>query len=111
LQKFLKMPDLYSEVLKYERNFPSYFVMSKYTKESFAEEISHNSQLRDDFLQEYVDDIVFNLSIKELRKSYSNTLLNLLYQDCDADQENQIVEEVADVHPHILRRFGVDVTV
>ena len=62
------MPDLYSEVLKYERNFPSYFVMSKYTKESFAEEISRNSQLRDDFLQEYVDDIVFNLSIKELRK-------------------------------------------
>ena len=105
------MPDLYSEILKYERNSPSYFVMSKYTKESFAEEISCNPQLRDDFLQEYVDDIVFNLSIRELRKSYSNTLLNLLYQDCDANQENQIVEEVANVHPHILKRFGVDVTV
>ena len=111
MQKFLKMPNLYDEVLKYERNFPFFFNMSKFTKETFANEISENSQLRDDFLQEYVDDIVFNMSIKELRKSFSETLLNLLYQDCDADQEEKIVEEVADVHPHILTRFGVDVTV
>ena len=72
------MPDLYSEVLKYERNFPSYFVMSKYTKESFAEEISRNSQLRDDFLQEYVDDIVFNLSIKVEKKLFKYSFESLV---------------------------------
>ena len=109
------MSDLYDEIVRYESledlSLSPYLnkSMTKTTKEEFTENLITNPQLRDDFLQEFVDEIVDSMDIKDVFRGYAQYILNDLYAQCDQNQENQIVNECEETFPYILKRFGVDV--
>ena len=100
LVDFTQMTDLYDEILKNN---------SKSVSE-FCEQLVTETSLRDDFLQEYVDEIVDSMVHKDIVRAYSQLLLEGLYKKVDNDQDEQIVKECAGVFPYVLERFGVDLT-
>ena len=91
--------DLYNEILKSEE-------MSK-TIEEFTDEIVEDSLVRDNFLEEFVDEIIDSMDPKDIIRAYAHTLLEDLYKQCDANQEEYIVQECAECFPYVLERFGV----
>ena len=95
------MTDLYSEILKSEQ-------MPKSIDE-FVTEIVEDPTVRDNFLEEFVDEIVDSMDPKDIIRAYAQNLLNDLYSQCDENQEEYIVQECADCFPHVLQRFGVTV--
>jgi hypothetical protein len=109
------MTDLYAEIVNYESYVDSSLSpyinksMTKSTKEEFTEKLIVNSQLRDDFLQEFVDEIIDSMDTKDIFRAYAQYILNDLYHQCDLNQEEQIITECAETFPHVLERFGVDV--
>lgn len=100
--------DLYSEILKYEDG-PSLKLKVMKSEFEFADEIALDERTRDDFLQDFVDDIIHSMSTKEIAKEYSKVLLENFYNRLDRNEESQIVQECANRFPHILTRFKVAV--
>lgn len=100
--------DLYSEILKYEDG-PSLKLNAMKSEFEFADEIALDETTRDDFLQDFVDDIIHSMSTKEIVKEYSKILLDNFYNRFDRNEEFQIIQECANRFPHILTRFKVAV--
>jgi hypothetical protein len=92
--------DLYNEILKFEQ-------MSKSIGE-FAEEIVEDPTVRDNFLQEFVDEVIDSMDPKDIIRAYADSLLQDLYKQCDENQEEYIIQECAEYYPYVLQRFGVE---
>jgi hypothetical protein len=95
----LKM-DLYNEILK-SQEVPK-------TIEEFATQIIEDPIVRDNFLEEFVDELIDAMDPKDIIRAYALTLLNDLYNQCDNNQEESIIRECADSFPYVLQRFGVE---
>lgn len=93
------MEDLYKEILKDTTK----------TIEQFSEQIAIEPEVRDNFLQEFVDEIVDSMDIKDIVRAYSNQILQDLYKQCDNNEEEAIVNECAETFPYVLERFNVNV--
>ena len=93
------MEDLYSEILK----------DTVKTIEQFSEQIAVEPEVRDNFLQEFVDEIIDSMDPKDIIRAYAQNLLDDLYKQCDDNQEDSIVQECAECFPYVLERFNVDV--
>ena len=93
------MEDLYSEILK----------DTVKTIEQFSEQITVEPEVRDNFLQEFVDEIIDSMDPKDIIRAYAQNLLDDLYKQCDDNQEDSIVQECAECFPYVLERFNVDV--
>jgi hypothetical protein len=91
--------DLYSEILKSEE-------MSK-TIEEFSNEITEDLVVRDNFIEEFVDEIIDSMDPKEIIRAYADTIYQDLMRQCDENEENAIVQECAECFPYVLQRFGV----
>jgi len=78
------------------------------TIESFANQISENPVVRDDFLQEFVDELIDAMDPKDIIRAYAENLLQDLYEQCDNNNETFIVQECAEAFPYVLQRFGVE---
>lgn len=102
------MSFLYNEILKYHEQ-TSIKVKSLKTESEFADELVNNERVRDDFLQDYVDEIIDTLGAKEIVRKYSEILLNEMYERCDAGEEQILIEECSSQFPFILSRFNVRV--
>jgi len=92
--------DLYNEILKSEQ-------MSK-TIEEFADELVEDPTVRDNFLQEFVDEVIDSMDPKDIIRAYADSLLQDLYKQCDENQEDYIIQECAECFPYVLQRFGVE---
>jgi hypothetical protein len=92
--------DLYNEILKFKQ-------VSK-TREEFATELVENSTVRDNFLQEFVDEVIDSMDPKDIIRAYADSLLQDLYKQCDDNQEDYIIQECAECFPYVLQRFGVE---
>lgn len=92
--------DLYNEILKSEQ-------MPK-SIEEFAEEIVEDPTVRDNFLQEFVDEVIDSMDPKDIIRAYAQNLLDDLYKQCDENQEDYIIQECAECFPYVLQRFGVE---
>ena len=95
------MTDLYNEILKSEE-------MSK-SIEEFANELVENPTVRDNFLQEFVDEVIDSMDPKDIIRAYAQNLLEDLYKKCDEDQEEYIIRNCAESFPYVLQRFGVEI--
>ena len=95
----LKM-DLYNEILK-SQEVPK-------TIEEFATQIIEDPIVRDNFLEEFVDELIDAMDPKDIIRAYAQTLLQDLYKQCDNNQEDYIIQECADCFPYVLQRFGVE---
>ena len=93
---------LYNQILEYEK--------PNMDLEDFIDSIVENPQIRDDFLQEYVDEIIDSMSPREIAKAYAKILLNSLNSRVEYHQEDMIVKECYEQFPYVLDRFNVDVT-
>jgi hypothetical protein len=91
--------DLYNEILK-SQEVPK-------TIEEFRDELVENPKVRDNFLEEFVDEIIDSMDPKDIIRAYASNLLEDLYKQCDANQEEYIVKECAECFPYVLQRFGV----
>jgi len=94
--------DLYNQILEYEK--------PKMDLEDFIDSIVEDPQVRDDFLQEYVDEIIDSMSPREIAKAYAKILLNSLNSRVEYHQEDMIVKECYEQFPYVLDRFDVDMT-
>jgi hypothetical protein len=92
--------DLYNEILK-SQEVPK-------TVEEFANELVENPIVRDNFLEEFVDEVIDSMDSKDIIRAYAQTLLEDLHKKCDANQEEYIVQECAECFPYVLQRFGVE---
>lgn len=93
--------DLYSQILEYEK--------PNMNLEDFIDNIVENTHVRNDFLQEYVDEIIDSMSPKDIAKAYSKILLNSLNSRVEYHQEDIIVKECYEQFPYVLDRFNVNV--
>lgn len=91
--------DLYSEILKFQP-------VSK-TKSEFANELVENPEVRENFLQEFVDEVIDSLDPKDIIRAYAECLLVDLNNQCDENEEEYIIQECAECFPYVLQRFGV----
>ena len=96
------MTDLYNEILKLEQ-------MPK-TLDEFANELVEDHAVRDNFLEEFVDEVIDSMDPKDIIRAYAQNLLDDLYKQCDKNQEEYIVKECAECFPYVLERFGVTLT-
>jgi hypothetical protein len=94
------MTDLYNEILKCEQ-------MPK-TIEDFANELVEDPIVRDNFLEEFVDEVIDSMDPKDIIRAYAQTLLYDLHKQCDNNQEDFIIQECAECFPYVLQRFGVE---
>ena len=78
------------------------------TTEEFAEEIVEDPTVRDNFLQEFVDEVIDSMDPKDIIRAYAQNLLDDLYKQCDENQEDYIIQECAECFPYVLQRFGVE---
>lgn len=92
--------DLYNEILRHN-NVPK-------TTEEFATELVEDTTVRDNFLQEFVDEVIDSMDPKDIIRAYADSLLQDLYKQCDENQEDYIIQECAECFPHVLQRFGVE---
>jgi hypothetical protein len=92
--------DLYNEILKFQQ-VPK-------TTEEFATELVEDPTVRDNFLQEFVDEVIDSMDPKDIIRAYADSLLQDLHKQCDANQEEYIVQECAECFPYVLQRFGVE---
>ena len=92
--------DLYNEILK-SQEVPK-------TTEEFANELAEDPTVRDNFLEEFVDEVIDSMDTKDIIRAYAQTLLEDLYKQCDDNQENYIIQECAECYPHLLQKFGVE---
>ena len=81
--------------------------MAKIASE-FANELVENTTVRDNFLQEFVDEVIDSMDPKDIIRAYGHSLLQDLYKQCDENQEDYIIQECAECFPHVLQRFGVE---
>lgn len=95
------MSDLYSEILKSEQ-------MPK-SIDDFITEIVEDPTVRDNFLEEFVDEVIDSMDPKDIIRAYADNLLTDLYNQCEKNQEEYIVQECAEYFPYVLQRFGVTV--
>jgi len=79
------------------------------TKEEFATELVEDSTVRDNFLQEFVDEVIDSMDPKDIIRAYAQNLLEDLYKQCDEDQEEYIIRNCAESFPYVLQRFGVEI--
>jgi hypothetical protein len=93
--------DLYDQILEYEKPNMDF--------EDFIDQLVENTQLRDDFLQDYVDEIVDSMTPREIAKAYGQIILNSLNSRVTYHQEDLIVKECYEQFPYILERFNVNV--
>lgn len=94
------MTDLYNEILKYEK-------MTK-SLDEFSDELVENPTIRDNFLQEFVDEVIDSMDPKDIIRAYADSLLQDLYKQCNENQEDYILQECAECFPYVLQRFGVE---
>jgi hypothetical protein len=94
------MMDLYNEILKYTK-VPK-------TTEEFVTELVEDTTVRDNFLQEFVDEVIDSMDPKDIIRAYADSLLQDLYKQCDENQEDYIIQECAECFPYVLQRFGVE---
>lgn len=92
--------DLYSQILEYEK--------PNMNLEDFIDSIVDNTHVRNDFLQEYVDEIIDSMSPKDIARAYSKILLNSLNSRVEYHQEDMIVKECYEQFPYVLDRFNVN---
>ena len=92
--------DLYNEILKYTK-VPK-------TTEEFVTELVEDTTVRDNFLQEFVDEVIDSMDPKDIIRAYADSLLQDLYKQCDENQEDYIIQECAECFPYVLQRFGVE---
>ena len=81
--------------------------MAKIASE-FANELVENTTVRDNFLQEFVDEVIDSMDPKDIIRAYADSLLQDLYKQCDENQEDYIIQECAECFPYVLQRFGVE---
>ena len=81
--------------------------MAKIASE-FANELVEDTTVRDNFLQEFVDEVIDSMDPKDIIRAYADSLLQDLYKQCDENQEDYIIQECAECFPHVLQRFGVE---
>lgn len=93
--------DLYNEILKSEQ------VPNK-TIDEFTNQLVEDPTVRDNFLQEFVDEVIDSMDPKDIIRAYADSLLQDLYKQCDENQEDYIVKECLECYPHVLRQFGVN---
>jgi hypothetical protein len=93
------MSELYNEILKLEK-------MPK-TLNEFINEVAEDPTVRDNFLEEFVDEVIDSMDPKDIIRAYAQTLLDDLHNQCDDNQEDYIVQECAECFPYVLERFGV----
>ena len=79
------------------------------TTEEFANELVEDSTVRDNFLQEFVDEVIDSMDPKDIIRAYADSLLQDLYKQCDENQEDLIIQECAEYYPYVLQRFGVEI--
>ena len=94
------MTDLYNEILKLEQ-------MPK-TLDEFVNELAEDPTVRDNFLEEFVDELIDSMDPKDIIRAYAQNLLDDLHEQCDENQEEHIVQECAEFYPYVLERFGVN---
>lgn len=94
------MIDLYSEILKSNE-------MNKSISD-FTEEIVEDPTVRDNFLIEFVDEIMDSMSPEDIKDAYAQSLLSELQDELDQNREEYIVQECIECFPHVLERFGVN---
>ena len=92
--------DLYNEILK-SQEVPK-------TMEEFATELTEDPIVRDNFLEEFVDEVIDSMDPKDIIRAYAENLLRDLYKQCDNNQEDYIIQECAECFPYVLQRFGVE---
>jgi hypothetical protein len=92
--------DLYTEILKLEQ-------VSK-TIEEFTIELVEDPIVRDNFLEEFVDELVESMDPKDIIRAYAQNLLEDLHKKCDDNQEEYIVQECVECFPYVLQSFGVE---
>ena len=92
--------DLYNQILEYDK--------PDMDLEDFIDSIVENPQVRNDFLQEYVDEVIDSMSPKDIAKAYSKILLNSLNSSVEYHQEDMIVKECYEQFPYVLDRFNVN---
>jgi predicted RecB family nuclease len=92
--------DLYNEILKFQQ-VPK-------TTEEFVDELVEDPIVRDNFLQEFVDEVIDSMDPKDIIRAYANSLLQDLYRQCQENQEDYIVQECVESFPYVLQRFGVE---
>ena len=92
--------DLYTEILKSEQ-------VNK-TTEEFANELVEDPSVRDNFLQEFVDEVIDSMDPRDIIRAYSDLMLQDLHKQCDDNQEDYIIQECAECFPYVLQRFGVN---
>lgn len=92
--------DLYNEILK-SQEVPK-------TIEEFRDELVENPTVRDNFLEEFVDEVIDSMDPNDIIRAYAHTLLEDLCKQCDNNQEEYIVQECAECFPYVLQRFGVE---
>ena len=92
--------DLYNEILK-SQEVPK-------TIDEFANELAEDPTVRDNFLEEFVDEVIDSMDPKDIIRAYAHTLLEDLYKKCDDNQEDYIIQECAECFPYVLQRFGVE---
>ena len=78
------------------------------TANEFANELVENTTVRDNFLQEFVDEVIDSMDPKDIIRAYADSLLQDLYRQCDENQEDYIIQECAESFPYVLQRFGVE---
>ena len=94
------MTDLYSEILESEQ-------MPK-TLNEFVDEIAEDPTVRDNFLEEFVDELIDSMDPKDIIRAYADTIYQDLMKQCNENQEEYIVQECAEFYPYVLERFGVN---
>lgn len=94
------MNDLYSEILKAEE-------MTKSISD-FADEIVEDPTVRDNFLIEFVDEIIDSMDPKDIARAYAQNLLSELQCELEQNREEYIIQECAECFPYVLERFGVN---
>jgi len=92
--------DLYNEILK-SQEVPK-------TIEEFTTELTEDPIVRDNFLEEFVDEVIDSMDPKDIIRAYARTLLDDLYKKCDSNQEDTIIQECSECFPYVLQRFGVE---
>ncbi len=92
--------DLYNEILK-SQEVPK-------TIDEFANELAEDPTVRDNFLVEFVDEVIDSMDPKDIIRAYTENLLRDLYKQCDDNQEDYIIQECAECFPYVLQRFGVE---
>jgi len=94
------MMDLYTEILKAEQ-------MSKSIDE-FVDEVVEDPTVRDNFLEEFVNELIDSMDPKDIIRAYAERILEDLHTQCEeSNQEEYIVQECAEFYPYVLEKFGV----